>query len=697
MIIQEIDQTSEHLATVKCLGAANAQTLGFFPEGAFDDYARRRQIIIAINESGKCVGYLLYRISQDRAIIVHLCVDSQQRDHGVARGLVDYLKKAVKDLRGIGLRCRRDYEASKIWHKLGFVALYDQPGRGKIRTNLTYWWFDNGHPTLFSDALLENIKSKLCVVIDANVFFDLNDKTRRGHEESSSLLADWLSDNIELCLTDEIFNEINRSSDEVERNRERQLAKNFTSLPCHNQALTTVAEALRDFFPEKMSTRDESDLWQLARAIASNAQFFVTRDEGLLNLSDKVYESFGITVIRPTDLIIQLDELRREAEYLPQRLAGTLSEIRLVQGGQELVLTKRFQSSSLGENKATFQQLLRNLLSNPERNRCYVALDIDKLPIALFAYDRELPHLLDIPLLRVGHSPLAATLARYLIFRAVLQSAQENRIVTKISDPFQDETIKAALSEDAFVQRHDGWIKINLPVAKTARQLAEYLLKLNLSSNEEKKYCQELADVLNNAVLVEQTQTMIDIERLLWPAKILDAYIPTFIVPIRPEWAKELFDEGLASQTLFGPKDELALNREGVYYRAKSPSAGLKAPGRILWYVSYGGRFSGTGHLRACSRLDEVIVDKPKSLYRQFRRLGVYEWLHVFDLAKRNIENEIMALRFSDTELFSTPIGWNELQQILRAHDCRSQLQSPVRISPELFAKLYTSANQIHI
>jgi hypothetical protein len=38
MTIREIDQTSEHLATVKKLGAANAQTLGFFPEGAFDDY-----------------------------------------------------------------------------------------------------------------------------------------------------------------------------------------------------------------------------------------------------------------------------------------------------------------------------------------------------------------------------------------------------------------------------------------------------------------------------------------------------------------------------------------------------------------------------------------------------------------------------------------------------------------------------------
>src|SRR5205085_4278953 len=355
-------------------------------------------------------------------------------------------------------------------------------------------------------------------------------------------------------LTDEIFNEINRSSDELERSRERQLAKTFTSLPCPNPAFTTVAEALRGFFPERMTTRDESDLLQLARTIASNAQFFVTRDEALLNLSERVYESFGLTIIRPTDLIIQLDELRREAEYLPQRLAGTLSEIRLVQSGQEQALTNRFQASAHGESKASFQQRLRKLLANPKRNSCYVALDINKLPIALFAYDKELPHSLDMPLLRVGHSPLAATLARYLIFRSVLNSAQDSRIVTTISDAFQDETITAALSEDAFIQRAEGWIKINLPVAKTASQLAQHLLKLSLPSMEARKYCQELAAALQNAVTITDNQAMVDIERLLWPAKIIDAYIPTFIVPIKPEWAKELFDEGLAAQTLFGAK-----------------------------------------------------------------------------------------------------------------------------------------------
>ncbi len=398
MILREIDHTSEHLAAVKALGTANSQTLGFFPEGAFDDHARRKQIIVALDDGQEFVGYLLYRVSQDRAIIVHLCVDSAKRTRGFATQLFAYFRESVKDLRGIGLRCRRDYEASKLWQKLGFVARFDQLGRGKKRTDLTFWWFDNGHPTLFTDAIAEQVKSKVCVAIDSNILFDLYDATRVGHTESSSLQADWLSDAIELCVTDEILNDINRSTDEAERRRERELVKRFTVVPCEQSRLLTIAESLTEFFPDKMTPRDESDRWQLARTIAANTQFFVTRDQTLLDLSGKLYEKFGITVLRPTDLIIHLDELRRESEYAPQRLAGTLSEIRLVQSGQESTLSEKFQAAPLGENKSSFRVHLRNILADPNRYSCHVALDVNKEPIALFAYDRRQPETLGIPI-----------------------------------------------------------------------------------------------------------------------------------------------------------------------------------------------------------------------------------------------------------------------------------------------------------
>ena len=30
--------------------------------------------------------------------------------------------------------------------------------------------------------------------------------------------------------------------------------------------------------------------------------------------------------------------------------------------------------------------------------------------------------------------------------------------------------------------------------------------------------------------------------------------------------------------------------------------------------------------IKACSQLEEVVIGKPKELFRRFQRLGIYEW-----------------------------------------------------------------------
>src|SRR5690606_37997381 len=94
--------------------------------------------------------------------------------------------------------------------------------------------------------------------------------------------------------------------------------------------------------------------------------------------------------------------------------------------------------------------------------------------------------------------------------------------------------------------------------------------------------------------------------------------------------------------------------------------------------------------IRACSYMDEVVVGKAKELFRRFRRLGVYEWPDVLRTAQGNPDNEIMAFRFSRTELFSTPIPWEEARTLIEEHDGRqSHFQSPTRISESCFFAMY--------
>ena len=94
--------------------------------------------------------------------------------------------------------------------------------------------------------------------------------------------------------------------------------------------------------------------------------------------------------------------------------------------------------------------------------------------------------------------------------------------------------------------------------------------------------------------------------------------------------------------------------------------------------------------IRASSYLDEVVVDKPKALFSQFRRLGIYRWEDVFNKANRQVDQDIMAFRFSNTEVFSTPISRADLQEIWREETGgRFHIQSPISIPKQRFFRLY--------
>lgn len=692
MQIESIDHTSRHLAAVKTLGRANAGTLGHLPEGAFDDHAQRGHILVALDDQRRCVGYLLYRISHGWATIVHLCVDAQSRCGGVARCLVDRLCMDTQHLIGIRADCRRDYAINVIWPRLGFRAAGERPGRSRAGSVLTRWLLDHGHPDLFTVGMMERLESKLLVAIDANIFYDLHDPARPDREESLALLADWLQAEIELAVSDELWNEIHRGSDERQRQRARAAAETFTRFPTDRVAFDAAQRSLRQLFPAQMTPNDESDLRQLARAIAGEVPFFVTRDTGLLERAEAVYQTHGIAIRRPSDLIIHLDELRRQQEYQPARLAGTSIELRRVQSQEQRSLAAHFQHDAQGESRADFERLLRRVLATPMTIECLLALDEAQTPLLLIAYDRSHPDRLTIPLLRVRRGVLAPTLARYIVLAMVARSAREGRQITRVTDPALDELLTGVLQQDAFVLLADGaWGKLHLALADTAAAIATALRALAAADPTITAYACHLADSLDTVEVVSDSAASAELERVLWPTKTIDAALPTFLIPIQPQWAQELFDEDLANQTLFGAAKLLPLNREAIYYRAKRPQV-VSVPGRILWYVSQDryGRHQGGSAVRACSRLDEVVIGLPKDLYRRFQRLGIYEWRHVLAAAHGDINQSIMALRFSHTELFRRSIPMPELRAIYAEAGCGLMLQGPSRLpTPQLFARLY--------
>jgi hypothetical protein len=324
MTIIAIDENSPHLEPVLALARANSSTLGFLPRAAFIESARDRKLLVATDKEGKFLGYLLYGISGRKmlAYIKHLCILPKHRKSKVATFLVQELRAQTSDMfRGIRVRCRRDYEASKVWPSLGFSALEEIPGRGKKETTLTVWWFDYGHPTLFTSVDDLEGSSKVKVSMDANVFFYLNEPTSRQYVECQALLADWLTEGIELCVTNELFNEIDRQSDRKIRVASRSSARKFRVVSGPEDEFQSARVTLRSLFPDQLTTSDKSDIPQIARSVAAGIQFFITLDPRLLEIADEIFEKLGIRVLRPAELIVGQDTLSREADQ-PVRFAG---------------------------------------------------------------------------------------------------------------------------------------------------------------------------------------------------------------------------------------------------------------------------------------------------------------------------------------------------------------------------------------
>lgn len=680
-----IDECSRYLEQVIKLGDANKDTLGFLQRGAFIEQAARKQILVALDKDENFLGYLLYGINRRELLvyITHLCAKESQRGKGVATELFNELKRLTKDtFRGIRVRCRRDYEIDSLWEGLGFVAINDMPGRSRHGTTLTVWWFDNGHPTLFTYAYEQRTRSKLKVAIDANVFFQLQEPPNSENEESQSLLVDWLEENIELCLTTEIFNEINRNRSEIERKCSRVFTSRFMTLPSHpDDEFQKISEELQKFFPQTMKESDKSDLRQLARTIVAGTKFFVTRDDILLKKSDQIYKDFEMQIIRPSDLIVRQDSLLREADYRPVRLAGSRIETRRSNSEDRSFLEDTFLVRQ-GGSKADFRQRLNRCLADPHTFETNIIEDRER-PLALIVYGYQTRTEIEIPVFRILKDPLSAVLARHLIFQAILTSGKE-KILIKVTEPYLSDDAIDALRENGFVFINGTWMKAKLDIADTSERLASKLISLSIQFPQSSQYFQEMADLLKTAKSANNTRTLLNIERSLQPAKITNLDIPAFIVPIRPEWAMSLFDSEIARQDLFGAmKPRLMFNTENVYYRSAHTKV-LSAPGRILWYVKKG-VYHRVMSIRACSYLDEVVIDKAKTLYSRFQNLGVYEWKDVFELAGGNPDQKIMAFRFSNTQIFDEPVpiyGPNGEKNF-------NPPQSPVSIPNEHFFHLY--------
>jgi predicted nucleic acid-binding protein/GNAT superfamily N-acetyltransferase len=704
MIIERIDDKSRFLAIVKDLGRKNSKTLGFFPEGAFEEHAAKGCVIVARSGKGEFYGYLLYRIVHRGGVwpvgvIVHLCVDEPHRKMGIAKALVNKLRSiTINNFLRLEVNCRQDYDATNFWPKSGFIYKGETLGR-------------SGHPILRWEmelrqlplmALMEqNRAQKTRAVIDMNILYRLQDplpevfdRDKILSEEAKALQEDWINEDVELLITPEAFNEIRRNDNRTERLCRRKFADQFGTITANFDDVCSLEQRLSNYFSIKSNESDRSDIRQLAYSIKGDASFFITQDTGLLKKSEELHKEFGIRILSPGRFIGRLDEIIREVEYLPRRLGGACA---LTIGRAPSSLISRlfpiYQCGNPEERKSQFESKIRNFVAQLSRYRVELC-QIEKKPLAFIVYDLGDSSELGIPMIRASRSKLSGTVLRHLLRRAVQLSLKDNRPFVRVTDIHAQGGFEQALEESGFTKVQDQWFKISLPVADNIEGLVIRLSSLGESFPATMPLVDNLVVELLKATEEQDSLRLSDLERRLWPVRILDANIPNFIVSIMPFWAQHLFDEGIARQTLYGGRDDLLLRNENVYYRSARSGGGILSPARVLWYVKQDKNNPMTSmQVRACSLLDEVIISRAKDLYSRFERLGIYAWKDVLRTAGQNANNKIMALRFSNTVILPQPINLQTLRNIMEEEgDKKPLLQSPQRINNRTFARIYQTA-----
>lgn len=129
-----------------------------------------------------------------------------------------------------------------------------------------------------------------------------------------------------------------------------------------------------------------------------------------------------------------------------------------------------------------------------------------------------------------------------------------------------------------------------------------------------------------------------------------------------------------------------------LYRSNRSSPKNFTYPARILWYVTKdkNNTFHNDKSVRACSYLDEVVVDYPKKLFSRFHKLGIYSWNDVYSTAKKDVNNKIQSILFSNTVLFKNPVYISDITKIWNKYNrSKFHIQSPIYIKEEIFKEIY--------
>ncbi|MFE1403498.1 N-acetyltransferase [Streptomyces sp. NPDC058770] len=497
-----------------------------------------------------------------------------------------------------------------------------------------------------------------------------------------SLAAGWLTDLIELAFTPQLLHHVRDVEEREARNHQRVGLAELRSLAPDSAAVAIRMEELaavaRKELPDvPLDDRQRARLRYVAETSCAGLQVLVTRDPALAALADIAWDVARVKVVSPAVVTLHVDELRQAQVYRPADLMGTAFSAEEIAPGGEGELVAFFEQAE-GDRGMAFAQRLKSLANDGVLWRRELLRDGEGHPVALYVWAMD-GRTLNVAFLRTASHRLEGTLARQLLFMLKRLGRERGAQAVRITDPFLSPTAMTAAGADGFTEDESGFTALLVDVCGPAEAVSQ-------TAAEIAGRMRRSAPRLNACVSPEIASVA---ERVWWPAKLTDTALPSFIAPIKPRWSTELFDV----PAMLVPRDDvLGISREHVYYRS-SGHRGERVPARILWYVSEGTPGQQGKMVIGCSRLDEVVIDDPDTLFSRFEHLGVYG--HAEVRAAADVSGKAMALRFSDTQIF--PVQVTHARVTALAKDLGLRWVPPMqlsKISNALFQAMYEEGHR---
>ncbi len=658
--------TSDDLRHVDELMRSNSQTLGFLPAAALSEYLQKGRVLGAKIDGDRLIGYLLYSSSQSRFRIVQLCVSKEFRGRGVASQLLEELKGVATTQSFITLSCRRDFPAHSMWPRLGFVPIEEKRGRSVVGHLLTLWRLTLNSANQMDLGLFKAQTSDdtVDVVIDAQVFFDLSKPDSDKSEHSKALLADFLVDSLNLWTTDELLTEIDRNDDPENRLAERLRMQQFPQVTHSPSLADDFYNRLRTILPDRTPSQ-VSDIRHLAKAASSDVNVFVTRDHSLLSKAQDIADLTNLRVLSPTELIIELHELLEEQSYGPDRVSGLhLGWHRFTVRDHASLPIDLFLNKEEGLRQ--LREVLERYLSRPDDYQCEL-LKAENNDVAIRIISTMPTGAVYVPLARVALTADRSLFGRFLVADTIAKAVDKNQDTVEFYQSGLTPSLIPDLLEMGFTRRGDTYVKFCFSGCLNREDALQKIATLSPGLDDTYDDVSDLG-----------------LERLCAPVSLTTDQ-NYFLVPIRPGYAISLIDRQMSSGDMFGGDPSVLLRWENVYYRKSNTSQKiLKAPGRILWYVSRSQK-----QIVAVSHLDEVVVDTAKELLRKFRKFGALGWEELYQMCRGDTSMKLMALRFSHTFVFRKRIPLNAVRTVYEEDGSGLNVQSPTSMPAIRFQKLF--------